>query len=150
MAGVFRDRGRTGRRCDTAIVVRTTPNRVTRRAPLPRRTGGSAIGACAILRRNGPVLNRKRTQRLCREKGLSMRRRRGRKRAIGTGAPRVSEAVANARWPVDFAARIFGSARTSSPTGGVSAFANSSTMSPGRAGPRSSTPRFPAAALPEN
>jgi putative transposase len=55
-----------------------------------------------ILRRDGHVLNRKRTQRLYREEGLAVRRRRSRKRAIGTRAPLVTEAVANARWSVDF------------------------------------------------
>lgn len=37
-----------------------------------------------LLRREGHVANRKRTQRLYREEGLSVRRRRGRKRATGT------------------------------------------------------------------
>ena len=55
-----------------------------------------------ILRRDGHVLNRKRTPRLYREEGLSVRRRRSRKRAIGTRAPLVTEAMANARWSVDF------------------------------------------------
>jgi putative transposase len=55
-----------------------------------------------ILRRDGHVMNRKRTQRLYREAGLAVRRRRGRKRALGTRAPLVTEAVANARWSVDF------------------------------------------------
>ena len=62
-----------------------------------------------ILRRDGHVMNRKRAQRLYREEGLAVRRRRGRKRALGTRAPLVTEAVANARWSVD-------SCRTSSPT----------------------------------
>lgn len=55
-----------------------------------------------ILRRDGHVQNRKRTQRLYREEGLSVRRRRSRKRAIGTRAPLVADAMANARWSVDF------------------------------------------------
>lgn len=54
-----------------------------------------------ILRRDGHVINRKRTQRLYREEGLAVRRRRGRKRAFGTRAPLVTEAVANARWSLD-------------------------------------------------
>ena len=74
-----------------------------------------------ILRRDGHVLNRERTQRLYREEGLSVRRRRGRKRALGTRAPLVTEAMANARWSVDFASRTCGSCRTSSLTGGASA-----------------------------
>ena len=38
-----------------------------------------------LLRQEGHVVNHKRTQRLYREEGLSVRRRRGRKRAVGTG-----------------------------------------------------------------
>ncbi len=64
-----------------------------------------------ILRRDGDVLNRKRTQRLYREEGLSVRRRRSRKRAIGTRAPLVTEALANARWSVDFVQDQFADGR---------------------------------------
>ncbi|MCC6306662.1 MAG: transposase [Rhodobacteraceae bacterium] len=55
-----------------------------------------------ILRRDGHVLNRKRTLRICREEGLPARRRRSRKRALGTRASPVAETMANARWSVDF------------------------------------------------
>ena len=55
-----------------------------------------------LLRREGHVVNRKRTQRLYREEGLSVRRRRGRKRATGSRAPLITLAVPNARWSVDF------------------------------------------------
>ncbi len=55
-----------------------------------------------LLRREGETLNRKKTQRLYREEGLSVRRRRGRKRAIGTRAPILVEARPNARWSIDF------------------------------------------------
>lgn len=55
-----------------------------------------------LLRREGHVVNRKRTQRLYREEGLSVRKRRGRKRATGTRAPLITVAVPNARWSVDF------------------------------------------------
>lgn len=64
-----------------------------------------------ILRWDGHVLNRKRTQRLYREEGLSVRRRRSRKRAIGTRAPLVTEALANARWSVDFVQDQFADGR---------------------------------------
>ena len=64
-----------------------------------------------LLRRDGHVLNRKRTQRLYREEGLSVRRRRSRKRAIGTRAPLVTEALANARWSVDFVQDQFADGR---------------------------------------
>ena len=55
-----------------------------------------------LLRREGETLNHKKTQRLYREEGLSVRRRRGRKRAIGTRAPILVEARPNARWSIDF------------------------------------------------
>jgi putative transposase len=64
-----------------------------------------------ILRRDGHVLNRKRTQRLCREEGPSLRRRRSRKRAIRTRAPRVTDALAKARWSVDFVQDQFAEGR---------------------------------------
>lgn len=55
-----------------------------------------------LLRREGHVVNRKKTQRLYREEGLSVRKRRGRKRATGTRAPLLTVALPNARWSVDF------------------------------------------------
>ena len=55
-----------------------------------------------LLRREGYVMNRKKTQRLYREEGLCVRKRRGRKRATGTRAPLITLAVPNARWSVDF------------------------------------------------
>lgn len=47
-------------------------------------------------------MNHKWTQRLYREEGLSVRRRRCRKRAIGTRASMVVEASPKARWSLDF------------------------------------------------
>jgi putative transposase len=44
------------------------------------------------LRAEGHVLNRKKTQRLYREEGLTVRKRRGRKRASGLRAPILAEA----------------------------------------------------------
>ena len=55
-----------------------------------------------LLRQEGLVVNRKRTQRVYREEGLAVRKRRGRKKAAGTRAPILVEAVPNARWSVDF------------------------------------------------
>jgi putative transposase len=55
-----------------------------------------------LLRQEGLVRNRKRTQRLYREEGLSVRRRRGRKRATGARAPLLLPALPNARWSIDF------------------------------------------------
>ena len=47
-------------------------------------------------------MNRKKTQRLYREEGLTVRKRKGRKRATRTRAPILVEARPNARWSVDF------------------------------------------------
>jgi putative transposase len=55
-----------------------------------------------ILRRDGHVINRTRTQSLYREKGLALPRRRIRKRALGTRALLVTGAVANARRSAGF------------------------------------------------
>ncbi len=64
-----------------------------------------------LLRHEGRVVNRKKTQRLYREEGLSVRRRRGRKRATGTRAPLLVEVRPNARWSIDFVHDQFGSGR---------------------------------------
>lgn len=55
-----------------------------------------------LLKAEGLVVNRKRTERLYREEGLKVRRRQRRRRAIGTRAPIPVPAHANARWSVDF------------------------------------------------
>jgi putative transposase len=64
-----------------------------------------------LLRHEGHAVNRKKTQRLYREEGLSVRCRRGRKRATGTRAPILVEARPNARWSIDFVHDQFGSGR---------------------------------------
>jgi putative transposase len=55
-----------------------------------------------LLRREGHAVNRKRVQRLYREERLAVRRRGGRKRAIGTRRPLETPLVANLRWSLDF------------------------------------------------
>jgi putative transposase len=55
-----------------------------------------------LLRAEGHLVNRKKTQRLYREEGLMVRKRKGRKRAAGSRAPILVEARPNARWSVDF------------------------------------------------
>jgi putative transposase len=55
-----------------------------------------------LLRAEGHGLNRKKTQRLYREEGLTVRQRKSRKRATGRRAPILVEARPNARWSVDF------------------------------------------------
>ena len=56
--------------------------------------------SCCGARARGSDHNK--TQRLYREEGLSVRRRRGRKRAVGSRAPILVEAKPNARWSIDF------------------------------------------------
>ena len=55
-----------------------------------------------LLRREGVVINRKKTQRLYREEKLEVRRRRSRRRAIGARAPAPVLALPNQRWSLDF------------------------------------------------
>ena len=55
-----------------------------------------------LLRREGQVVNKKRVQRIYREERLTVRRRGGRKRAIGTRRPIEIPLAANQRWSLDF------------------------------------------------
>ncbi|MFC3725777.1 IS3 family transposase [Neoaquamicrobium sediminum] len=55
-----------------------------------------------LLRREGHVVNHKRLFRLYREEKLAVRRRAGRKRALGTRAPVVVPRMPNERWSLDF------------------------------------------------
>ncbi|MBB4149705.1 putative transposase [Sphingobium scionense] len=55
-----------------------------------------------LLRRDGVAINRKKTQRLYREEGLTVRRRKGRRRAVGARAPAPVLALPNQRWSLDF------------------------------------------------
>ena len=55
-----------------------------------------------LLRRAGETSSRNRIYRLYREEGLSVRKRKSRRRAVGTRAPILIAAHANARWSVDF------------------------------------------------
>ena len=55
-----------------------------------------------LLRRDGVMINRKKTQRLYREEGLTVRRRKGRRRAMGARAPGPVLALPNQRWSLDF------------------------------------------------
>ena len=60
-----------------------------------------------LLRREGHAVNRKRVQRLYREERLTVRRRGGRKRALGTRRPIETPTAANQRWSLDFVADQF-------------------------------------------
>jgi transposase InsO family protein len=55
-----------------------------------------------LLRRDGITINRKKIQRLYCEEGLTVRRRRGRRRAVGARAPAPVFALPNQRWSLDF------------------------------------------------
>lgn len=55
-----------------------------------------------LLRREGETSGVNRIYRLYREEGLTVRKRRARRRAVGTRAPILVEARANARWSLDF------------------------------------------------
>lgn len=55
-----------------------------------------------LLRREGEPSGINRIYRLYREEGLTVRKRRARRKALGTRAPILVEARANARWSLDF------------------------------------------------
>jgi putative transposase len=65
-----------------------------------RRFGYRRLGI--LLQREGIRMNKKKLFRLYREEGLSVRRRRGRKRATGTRAPMALPDGPNQRWSLDF------------------------------------------------
>jgi len=60
-----------------------------------------------LLRREGLLVNRKRVQRIYREERLMVRRRGGRKRAMGTRRPMETPIAANQRWSLDFVSDQF-------------------------------------------
>ena len=74
-----------------------------------RRFGYRRIGV--LLERVGMVMNEKKLYRICREEGLSVRRRRGRKRARGSRAPMPVPLRPNQRWSLDFLSDPFGACR---------------------------------------
>ena len=55
-----------------------------------------------LLRREGHAVNKKRVQRIYRDERLTVRRRGGRKRAMGTRRPIETPLAANQRWSLDF------------------------------------------------
>jgi putative transposase len=67
-----------------------------------RRFGYRRLGW--LLEREGHVMNRKKLYRLYREEKLMVRRRKGRKRALGTRAPMTLPGAINQRWSLDFVA----------------------------------------------
>lgn len=74
-----------------------------------RRFGYRRIGL--LLEREGIVMNHKKLRRLYCEEGLSVRRRRGRKRATGTRQPMPVPMQPGQRWSLDFLSDVFGPGR---------------------------------------
>ena len=64
-----------------------------------------------LLERKGMIMNHKKLYRIYREEGLSVKRRRGRKRARGTRVPMPAAEYPNARWSPDFVSDSFGASR---------------------------------------
>ena len=64
-----------------------------------------------LLEREGMTMNWKKLYRLYREEKLTVRRRGGRKRALGTRAPMAIPQGANQRWSLDFVSDSLGDGR---------------------------------------
>ena len=64
-----------------------------------------------VLRRGGEPSGINRIYRLYKEEGLTVRKRKARRRAVGTRAPILVEAKANARWSLDFVHDQFANGR---------------------------------------
>jgi putative transposase len=78
-------------------------------ASLRRRFGYRRL--LLLLRREGIELNHKKLFRLYREERLSVRRRGGRKRALGTRAPMFLPQARNQRWSLDFVSDVLADGR---------------------------------------
>jgi len=94
----------------------TMPRSARRCARSPLSAAGSATGAsasCSSAQESfgGHVMNHKKLYRLYRDEGLSVRRRRGRKRARGSRTPMPVPLRPNDRWSMDFVADTFGASR---------------------------------------
>lgn len=70
-----------------------------------RRFGYRRIGV--MLERQGICMNHKKLRRLYREEKLQVRKRGGRKRALGTRRPMVLPSRINERWSLDFVSDAF-------------------------------------------
>ena len=64
-----------------------------------------------LMRREGLIMNHKKFRRLYREERLQVRRRGGRKRALGTRAPMTIPQGPNQRWSLDFLSDAFADGR---------------------------------------
>jgi putative transposase len=74
-----------------------------------RRFGYRRIGV--MLERKGMIMNHKKLYRLYSDEGLSVKRRRGRKRARGSRTPMPEATGPNQRWSLDFLSDTFGASR---------------------------------------
>ena len=73
---------------------------------------GSATGVCARWpNARGGIMNLKKVYRLYRQEGLTVRRRRGRKRALGMRAPMKAAERPNDIWVLDFMSDVLDSGR---------------------------------------
>lgn len=97
-------RYRSGRADDAAV--RT---RLRELAAIRRQFGYRRL--LVLMRREGLVMNQKKFRRLYREERLQVRRRGGRKRALGTRAPMAIPQGANQRWSLDFLSDAFADGR---------------------------------------
>lgn len=70
-----------------------------------RRFGYRRIGV--MLERQGITMNHKKLRRLYREEKLQVRKRGGRKRALGTRRPMILQSRINERWSLDFVSDAF-------------------------------------------
>ena len=74
-----------------------------------RRFGYRRIGL--LLEREGLTMNKKKLYRLYTEERLTVRKRRGRKRAMGTRTPMPPALAPNTAWSLDFVSDTFGASR---------------------------------------
>jgi putative transposase len=93
-------RYRSGRPDDAAVRAR-----LRELAAVRRRFGYRRLHV--LLKREGIAMNHKKLRRLYREERLQVRRRGGRKRALGTRAPMALPQGANQRWSLDFLSDAF-------------------------------------------
>jgi len=93
-------RYRSGRPDDAAMRIR-----LRELAAVRRRFGYRRLHI--LMRREGFVMNHKKLRRLYREERLQLRRRSGRKRALGTRAPMAIPQGPNQRWSLDFLSDAF-------------------------------------------
>jgi transposase InsO family protein len=106
-AGLF-DRGR-GSEDDPLLPATELRARLRELANERRRFGYRRL--FVLLRREGEPSGINRIHRLYREEGLTVRKRRARRKATGTRAPILVEAKPNARWSLDFVYDQFANGR---------------------------------------